>query len=116
MLILQSFFNYKYFNLMKITKFISSAKDAMFLMFGTAAIILALGTIFTNPAHADTIQATNSTGKIMMDQNSFVHNGSFYFHVLVWDTETGKAKMYNFDTKGGVFSKAPYQLPSSPLY
>jgi hypothetical protein len=64
------------------------------LLFGSAALI---GTI--NPAKADNPTVVNSTGKIMMDQNSFVHDGKFYYHVLAWDSETGKSKLYWYQQK-----------------
>jgi hypothetical protein len=81
------------------------------LLFGSAALI---GTI--NPAKADNPTVVNSTGKIMMDQNSFVHDGKFYYHVLAWDSETGKSKVYYFSKNEGVFKTLTTQLPSSPLY
>jgi hypothetical protein len=67
-----------------------------------------------SPAKADKVSINEGTGKIMMHQNSFVHNGSYYFQVLVWDTETGKSKFYNMDN--GNLVKTDYSLPSSPLY
>ena len=68
------------------------------------------------PAKADQVTATNATGKIMLHQNSFVHGGNFYYHILAWDTETGKSKIYNFSPSTSTLKVAPYQLPSSPLY
>jgi hypothetical protein len=83
-----------------------------------AAVVFAFSAlIYTiNPAQADAPATTAETGKIMMHQNSFVHKGFYYFHVLVWDTNSGKSKVYNFNTSSARFEKAPYQLPSSPLY
>ena len=81
------------------------------ILFGSAALI---GTII--PAKADNPGTINETGKIMMDQNSFVYNGEFYYHVTFWDTDSGKSKMYSFNRTKGEFYAVKYQLPSSPLY
>jgi hypothetical protein len=66
------------------------------------------------PAKADKATISESTGKIMMHQNSFVHDGNYYYQILVWDTETGKSKIYDIDN--GNLVKAQFSLPSSPLY
>jgi hypothetical protein len=81
------------------------------ILFGSAALI---GTI--NPAKADNPGTINETGKIMMDQNSFIHNSNYYYHILVWDTETGKSKLYNYKASSGTISTTTYQLPGYPLY
>ena len=92
----------------------SSAKSAMYIMFGIASIIFAVGTFVNNPLKADQPNFTQNTGKYMMHQNSFVHNGNYYYQILVWDTETGKSKLYDIDN--GNLVKAQFGLPSSPLY
>lgn len=83
-----------------------------------AAVVFAFSAlIYTiNPVQADAPATTAETGKIMMQQNSFLHNGNFYYHIIVWDTNTGKSKLYNFESSNGQFKKSNYQLPSSPLY
>ncbi len=79
------------------------------LLFGSAALI---GTI--SPAKADNPTAINATGKIMMDQNSFIVDGDFNYQIIVWDTETGKSKIYSFADRK--WSNDIAQLPSSPIY
>ena len=79
------------------------------LFFGIGVFIYSI-----SPVQADNPTVTNSTGKYMMHQNSFVYNGKFYFHILVWDSETGKSKIFNMDD--GTLVRSDYQLPSSPLY
>ena len=83
---------------------------------GLAVFTFAIGTVLNNPAKADQVTATNATGKIMMHQNSFIHNGTFYYHILAWDTENGKSKTYSYKSSSGVFGPTTYQLPSSPVY
>lgn len=89
-------------------------------MFGLAAIIFAvcfgIASITNNPAKADNPAITDATGKIMMQQNSFVFDGTFYYHILAWDTETGKSKIYIYKKSSGSLGTTSYQLPSSPLY
>jgi hypothetical protein len=40
-----------------------------------------------SPAVANGDILSDSSGKIMMDQNSFVYNNQYYYNILVWDTE-----------------------------
>jgi len=96
-------------------QWVQLSKSIMFILLGLSALIFALGSIIHNPLKADMPNQTSSTGKIMMDQNSFVHNGNYYFHVLVWDTETGKSKMYFFYNSKSKLEAANYQLPVTPL-
>jgi hypothetical protein len=79
------------------------------LFFGIGVFIYSI-----SPIQADNPTVTNSTGKYMMHQNSFVYNGNYYFQVVVWDTETGKSKFYEIDN--GKLISTGYSLPSSPLY
>jgi hypothetical protein len=81
------------------------------LFFGIGVFIYSI-----SPAQADNPTATDSTGKIMMSESGFVMNGNPMFHVLVWDTETGKSKLYFYNYDKGVLVTAAYQIPSSPLY
>jgi hypothetical protein len=79
------------------------------LFFGIGVFIYSI-----SPAQADNPTATDSTGKIMMSESGFIYNGNPMYHILVWDTETGKSKLHVYD-KGKIIN-ANYQLPSSPLY
>ena len=81
------------------------------LFFGIGVFIYAI-----SPAQADSPTTTNSTGKIMMSESGFVLNGNPVYHVLVWDSETGKSKLYGINYKTLKFESASYQIPSSPLY
>ncbi len=81
------------------------------LFFGIGVFIYSI-----SPAQADNPTATDSTGKIMMSESGFVLNGNPVYHVLAWDTETGKSKLYGINYKTLKFENASYQIPSSPLY
>jgi len=81
------------------------------ILFGSAALI---GTI--NPTKADNPGTINETGKIMMHQESSQKDGKYYYNILVWDTETGKSKMYYLSQSEGAYKISGSQLPSSPLY
>ncbi len=80
------------------------------LMASAALLIFALK---YSPAVANGDILSDSSGKIMMDQNSFVYNNQYYYNILVWDTETGRSKLYYTNTKEWVLDT---QLPVSPLY
>jgi hypothetical protein len=81
------------------------------ILFGSATLISTI-----NPAKADNPTTENNTGKIMMDQEYSQRDGKSYYNVLVWDTETGKSKMYYLSFSDGVYKTSGGQLPSSPLY
>jgi hypothetical protein len=81
------------------------------ILFGSATLISTI-----NPAKADNPTTFNSTGKIMMHQESSQRDGKSYYNVLVWDTETGKSKMYYLSFSEGVYKISGGQLPSNPLY
>jgi len=71
--------------------------------------------VFPEELTPETMAAIQSSnGKIQMTMDSFVTNNDYFFHVLVWNTQTGKSKLYHYGS--GRFSKANYQLPSTPVY
>ena len=77
---------------MKNLKFVDLCKGIMFLLIGIGIASFGIASISNNSAKADSPNTTDSTGKIMMHQNSFVYDGNYFFQVVVWDTETGKSK------------------------
>ena len=83
------------------------------------AVVLFGGGFFMstiNPAKADNPTTVNNTGKIMMDQINIQNEGKSYYHILVWDTENGKSKMYFQSKSDGSYKIGTNQLPSSPIY
>ncbi len=84
--------------------------------FGLALFTFALGTVINNSAKADNTSTINGTGKIMMSESGFLMNGVPFYHILVWDTETGKSKLFVFDKNTTKMITPSYQLPASPLY
>ena len=83
---------------------------------GLALFTFAIGTVMNNSAKADSPNTVNNSGKIMMSEGGFELNGKAMYHILVWDTETGKSKLYNFGTATGKLTPTDYQLPTSPIY
>ena len=81
------------------------------ILFGSAALIATI-----NPAKADNPMTENSTGKIMMDQIAWQRDGKTFYNILIWETETGKSKMYYQSPSEGTYKVASGQLPSSPIY
>ena len=97
-------------------KVITFSKAAMFLMFGVAAIVFALGTLVNNPVKADSPTTVNNSGKYQMSTVGFLYNSKPVYNVLVWDTETGKSKIYGFNATSIKMNPETFQLPASPLY
>jgi hypothetical protein len=100
---------------------IDSAAQRIFAkLAGSALIIFAtlfgIASITNNSAKADSPNTVNNTGKIQMSTAGFVLNGNPVYNVLVWDTESGKSKLYNFDRGTNKMVAPSYQLPSSPIY
>lgn len=54
-------------------------------------------------------------GKYMMNISTAVDEKYLYRTILVWDTETGKSRVYYENRKDGNFSQLWGQLPESPL-
>ena len=100
---------------------IDSAAQIIFAkLAGSALIIFAtlfgIASISNNSAKADNPNTVNSIGKIMMSESGFLMNGTAIYHVLVWDTETGKSKLYGYQPSGKSMKPTDYQIPSSPIY
>ena len=83
---------------------------------GLSLFTFAIGTVTNNSAKADSPNTVNNSGKIMMSESGFLLNGFPMYHVLVWDTETGKSKLYNYNRNTSKLTSSDYQLPTSPLY
>ena len=81
------------------------------ILFGSAALIATI-----NPAKADNPSTINESGKVMMDQITWEREGKTFYNILIWDTETGKSKMYYQSPSEGTYKVSSGQLPSSPLY
>ena len=100
---------------MKNLKFVDLCKGIMFLLIGIGIGSFGIASISNNSAKADSPNTVNSTGKIMMSESGFSNSGKSIYNVLVWDTETGKSKIYGFNGIDRMVV-ASYQIPSSPLY
>ncbi len=100
---------------MKNLKFVEICKGIMFLLIGIGIASFGIASITNNSAKADNPTTVNSSGKIMMSESGFLLNGKPVYHILVWDSETGKSKLYGFNGSDKMV-EAGYQIPSSPLY
>jgi len=101
---------------MKNLKFVDFCKGIMFLLIGIGIASFGIASISNNSAKAESPNTVNNNGKIMMSESGFMLNGKPTYHILVWDTETGKSKLHTYDFPTGKIVGAVYQLPSSPLY
>ena len=82
------------------------------LLFGAAALVYS-----ASPAQADNgPQTIYSTGKYMMNMEAIIADGKMNWYTLVWDTETGRSKLYGGTAREGMqASNSRFNLPSSPL-
>ncbi|NRB60223.1 MAG: hypothetical protein HRU50_09855 [Winogradskyella sp.] len=98
------------------------------LLFGGALFIFSISTLnaksdnktFNFPdtlSHTDTKLIQTSDGKYQMDLQVVKDSeGKFFWFVLVWDTQTGKSKLYSKNKdKGTIPAHSGWQLPASPL-
>ncbi|BDS13994.1 hypothetical protein [Aureispira anguillae] len=83
------------------------------MLFGAAALVFSI-----SPAQAtNTPQTVYGAGKYQMELSTVMGSDdrSSWF-ILVWDTETGRSKMYYGNVSDGTNSAAnKFDLPSSPL-
>ena len=90
-------------------------------LFGIAAIVFAFAALIysTNPATAAHPNTGYESGKYQMSFTSqWDHkNEKMGWYILVWDTETGRSKMYqaNSSSSGFVSPGSAWAPPSSPL-
>jgi len=101
---------------MKNLKFVDFCKGIMFLLIGIGIASFGIASVSNNSAKADSPGMSENTGKIQMSAAGFELNGNPVYNILVWDTESGKSKLYNFDRGTNKIVAPSYQLPSSPLY
>jgi hypothetical protein len=83
--------------------------------FGLALFTFALGTIINNSAKADNPTTVNNSGKYQMSSVGFEINGKPVYNIIVWDSETGKSKIYTYANNGEIIA-ATFKLPAAPLY
>jgi hypothetical protein len=81
------------------------------LLFGAAALVYS-----ASPTQADNgPETTYSTGKYMMSMQT-IKGEQMNWYVLVWDTESGRSKIYYGNSEYSMrAASSHYQLPSSPL-
>lgn len=89
-------------------------------LLGLAAVIFALAFLIqsSSPVQADNApQTTYGTGKYQMELTSVMGSDDRpTVYIMVWDTETGRSKMYYAQVSNGTNSAdSRFQLPSSPL-
>ena len=100
---------------MKNLKFVDFCKGIMFLLIGIGIASFGIASISNNSAKADSPNTVNDSGKIQMSTAGFVLNGKPVYNIIVWDSETGKSKVYTFGSNEKM-NVATFQIPSSPLY
>ncbi len=89
-------------------------------MFGFAAIVAAFAFLIqsTNPATADAApDKITEVGRYGMQFQAEYDGVRIQWYTLVWDTSTGRSKMYYGNGKMGEIKAAsgPFNLPSNPL-
>ena len=103
-----------------LTSYQAQTRRLFTILFGTAAIILSFAFLLQSakPATADTAPSTiTENGRYDMSFQAAMDNTTMNFYVLVWDTNTGRSKIYYGNPKKGSIGPAGsgFQLPSSPL-
>ncbi len=108
----------------------STSKKVMAVCTGISMILLSASAFFfsikssfagsetkSEFVRSSVFQAVSANGKYMMNYQVFKYqDGGEGYNVLVWDTQSGKAKIYYYDT-GEKKMKVWVQgaIPSSPL-
>ena len=106
-------------NQMKTTSFIEKCQGIALVVSSVALLLFGAATLVysTTPAQADAPQTMYATGKYQMALTSVrSSDGTIFWYILAWDSETGRSKMYYGNTSSGTnAAHSKYQLPSSPL-
>ena len=100
---------------MKNLKFVDLCKGIMFLLIGIGIASFGIASISNNSAKADSPNTVYNTGKIQMSATGFEINGKPVYNIVVWDSETGKSKIYTYANNGEMIT-ATFKLPASPIY
>jgi hypothetical protein len=112
----------------KITSIQAFSKFFAILLFGGALFIFSIGSLsadsndktFSFPdklAENDISTIQSSNGKYMMQMEVYKNNeGVPQWIILVWDTQTGKSKLYSKDKdKGTIPAHSGWNMPANPL-
>lgn len=115
---------------MKVSKFLQVCLGVGFVLLGIAAVLQSSQSAYASDSNnitasdADELTIENArkstvptgtSGKIQMSESGFVHNGNLLYHILVWNTETGKSKLYHFSPRQKGMIEAAYQIPADPM-
>ena len=100
---------------MKNLKFVDFCKGIMFLLIGIGIASFGIASIINNSAKADNPSTVNNSGKYQMSSVGFEINGKPVYNIIVWDSETGKSKIYTYANNGEIIA-ATFKLPAAPLY
>ena len=100
---------------MKNLKFVDFCKGIMFLLIGIGIASFGIASICNNSAKADNPSTVNNSGKYQMSSVGFEINGKPVYNIIVWDSETGKSKIYTYANNGEIIA-ATFKLPAAPLY
>ena len=94
------------------------------LVFSIAALIYSTSSVNAKEPNIvfpnKPVNGTYAAGKYMMDMALIPakNKEGAYYQILVWDTETGRSKLYYGNAKGGGSTKKAinsFNLPSRPL-
>ena len=91
------------------------------LLFGSAFVFSTINKANAAPNPNQIVADDYSNGRYQMNYTTTVspatesHGVKIYYEVMVWDTQTGRSKLYYYDYDIDNWKAYGYQLPSSPL-
>ncbi|HTL82948.1 MAG TPA: hypothetical protein VL651_14640 [Bacteroidia bacterium] len=91
------------------------------LLFGSAFLASAVNKANATPKPDQIIDDGSGNGRYQMNYTTTVspatesHGVKIYYEVLVWDTQTGRSKLYYYDYDIDNWKAYGYQLPARPL-
>ncbi|HTL82947.1 MAG TPA: hypothetical protein VL651_14635 [Bacteroidia bacterium] len=91
------------------------------LLFGTGFLVKSMNKANAAPAVKSLVDDGSGNGRYQMNYTTTVspatesHGVKIYYEVMVWDTQTGKSKLFYYDYDIDNWKAYGYQLPDRPL-
>lgn len=98
-------------------KFLQISIGVTLMLWGAGFFVRSFNTANAEPSPKTFLtEGTSQIGKYMVDQQIVTLGEYRYYYFLVWNTETGASKYYNYDYTAKKIVVADWaQLPTTPL-
>ena len=97
-------------------RFLQTSLGLAAIIFASAFFVRSIAPAHAAPSPQEFLdEGTNKIGKYQMAPGLANDPDQIYYNVLVWDTETGKRQMYNYNRNTLSWNAWKNNLPDEPL-